>query len=930
MIAIGGSKFAAPAESECPFMIEQLFKGVTKVFGSRNDREVKRLVPRVEAINAREPALQGMSDAELREESEKLRQRVQSGTSLEDVLVEAFALVRETSRRTPPEGAEHGLRHFDVQLIGGMTLHEGSIAEMATGEGKTLVATLPAYLNALTGKGVHVITVNDYLARRDKEWMGRIYEKLGLSVGVIQSTDRNEQRKAAYQADITYGTNNEFGFDYLRDNMKSSIDDLVQRRNYAILDEVDNILIDEARTPLIISGPSEGDTGKYGKANLVAKKLKRDEHFEVKEKESQIILSEEGILEAQRLVGVDSFYAGANQEWPHLIEQSLRAHHLFTIDVDYVVKTSDQTGRREVVIVDEFTGRLMDGRRWSDGLHQAVEAKERITIQKENQTLATITFQNFFKLYNKLGGMTGTAMTEAGEFLKIYGLGVRAIPTNKPIARDDMEDLIYASEKDKFTALVDDILARNKEGRPVLVGTTSIEKSEKISKVLGRRGIAHEVLNAKQHEREAEIVARAGEKGRVTIATNMAGRGTDIKLGGDPELVAQDVLKEQTGKEWDEAEETERDQALDDSRPVWQKAHDHIIDIGGLHVIGTERHESRRIDNQLRGRCGRQGDPGSSRFYLSLDDDLMKRFAGPKVQGMLKKLGLEGGEAIEHKWVSGSVARAQRKVEERNFEIRKRLLEYDEVMNEQRKLIYDYRDRVLRGEDLRELVIQMVGGSLDRVVELYCPAKEGRDSWDRAGLADWIQRKTRLDMPSGLDDSDMVDGLLSMLEKHHDERAERFGAELTEDILRYILLNAIDSRWKEHLFNMDALKSGIGLRAYAQEDPKVAYKKEGYRLFDDMQAAIEDEVMDRVFLVEVQTEDEAEEIQQTDTGTWGGAVASHVSMSSDRDDMEAAAHSQQGVPEEAPKPFVREEVKVGRNEACPCGSGLKYKKCHGA
>jgi preprotein translocase subunit SecA len=863
-------------------MIDKFLGLFVKVFGSRNERELKRMQPIIDAINAREPEFERLTDAEIRGWTDRLKSRLADGETLDDILVDAFALVREVSKRTPPPGGTTGLRHFDVQLIGGIVLHRGMIAEMATGEGKTLVATCPAYLNALGGGGVHVITVNDYLARRDREWMGPIYEKLGLTVGVIQSEMKNAARREAYAADVTYGTNNEFGFDYLRDNMKSALEDQVQRRGYAILDEVDNILIDEARTPLIISGPSEGDTDKYGRADQFARKLKKEVHFEIKEKESQAILSEEGILEAQRLVGVDSFYGGKNMEWPHLLEQSLRAHHLFKRDVDYVVDVGE-SGQREVIIVDEFTGRLMSGRRWSDGLHQAIEAKERIGIRAENQTLATITFQNFFKLYKKLSGMTGTALTEAGEFLSIYKLGVMAIPTNVPMIRDDREDMIYASEQDKFYAIIDDIRERYEEGRPVLVGTTSIEKSERLSEALKRRGIEHEVLNAKQHAREAEIVAKAGERGRVTIATNMAGRGTDIKLTRE------------------------------------------VRTAGGLHVLGTERHEARRIDNQLRGRSGRQGDPGSSRFYLCLEDDLMRRFAGPKVSGMLQKLGLKDNQAIEHRWVSRSVERAQKKVEERNFEIRKRLLEYDEVMNEQRTMVYDHRQRILRGEDLREMMMRMVSGAVDRIVDTYCPKELEPSQWEMAEVGDWYKRKTGLDCPTlppaGEDPTPVLIGALEAL---YDERAAEFGPELTDSVARFILLNAFDTRWKEHLYNMDALKSGIGLRAYANEDPKIAYKREGYLLFEEMLRAIEEEVCDLVFRIEIKGRDE-EALKEKDV--WGGAVAHHEDFASGRDDMEAAAFQSQS--QEAPKPFRREEPKVGRNDPCPCGSGKKYKKCHG-
>ena len=901
--------------------MNKLLSSAMKVFGSRNERELKKVHNMVNAINGREKEFESLSDADLRGWTDRLKSRLEGGESLDDILVDAFSVVRECSKRTPPPGGTKGLRHFDVQLVGGIVLHQGKIAEMATGEGKTLVATCPAYLNALGGGGVHVITVNDYLAKRDSEWMGTIYNKLGLTVGVIQADISNAQRAEAYGADITYGTNNEFGFDYLRDNMKSRLEDQVQRRGFAVLDEVDNILIDEARTPLIISGPSEGDTGKYARADVLARKLKRDKHFEIKEKESQAILSEEGIEYAQELVGVDSFYAGRDMEWPHLFEQALRAHYLFSKDVDYVVQNGED-GKREVVIVDEFTGRLMSGRRWSDGLHQAVEAKERITVRAESQTLATITFQNFFKLYDKLSGMTGTAMTEAGEFLKIYGLDVISIPTNRPLIRDDMNDLIYADEKDKFTAMVSDILDRNREGRPVLVGTTSIEKSEKLSAVLGRRGIKHEVLNAKQHAREADIVAQAGRTGAVTIATNMAGRGTDIVLGGNPTFLARTA----TGGE---TEGNEFDAQLDIFRERCAAERQRVLDAGGLHIIGTERHEARRIDNQLRGRAGRQGDPGSSRFYLSLEDDLMRRFAGPRMAGMLQKLGLKDGQHIEHKMVSRSVERAQKKVEERNFEIRKRLLEYDEVMNEQRTLIYDYRQRILHGDDLRGLVLTMVNSSSERAVDDFCPPKAGRAEWDLDGLSDWYTRRTANPIPTSVNDSkDALEPIQSALEELYDHRGERFGPENEAIIARYILLNAFDTRWKEHLYNMDALKGGIGLRAYGNEDPKMAYKREGYQLFEEMLRNIEDEVADLIFRVELKGEEQEHEELAEAPDVWSGGVASHQSWSeSGRQDMEDAAFRSQSA--EAPKPFKRDKPKMGRNEPCHCGSGRKYKKCHG-
>ncbi len=867
-------------------MIEGLFRGLIKVFGSHNERRLKQLGRRVAVINSLEPEFEKLTDAELRAKTDEFRARLSKGETLDDILHEAFAVVREVSKRTPPPDSTRGLRHYDVQLIGGMVLHEGGIAEMATGEGKTLVATLPAYLNGLTGKGVHVITVNDYLARRDKEWMAPVYEKLGLTVGCIQSDMGNAERREAYSCDITYGTNNEFGFDYLRDNMKSRLEDQVQRRHFAILDEVDNILIDEARTPLIISGPGEGDTRKYYDADKVARRLVKDRDFEVKEKENQVLLTEEGIVNAQKLVGVDSFYTGKNMEWPHLLEQALRAHHLFQKDVDYVVQRGED-GKQEIVIVDEFTGRLMPGRRWSDGLHQAVEAKEGIPIRAESQTLATITFQNFFKLYDKLSGMTGTALTEAGEFLKIYGLDVAAIPTNRPCIRDDLQDRIYRDQRDKYNAIVEAIKEIGAEGRPILVGTTSIENSEKLSIMLDRSGIKHEVLNAKHHEREAEIIANAGTKGAVTIATNMAGRGTDIKLG------------------------------------------EGVAELGGLFVLGTERHEARRIDNQLRGRCARQGDPGASRFFLALDDTLMRRFASDNVTSLLEKLGLKDGQAIEHKWVTRSVEKAQKKVENRNFEIRKNLLEYDNVMNEQRTLVYDSRRQVLEGKDLDDMVKTMLREITVRTVEQSCPADLPTTEWDWEGVEVWYKRKTGEDLHldrSLTDTDDVVEAVESLFMDLYRRREEEYGREGMEMLERYLLLNAFDVKWKEHLANMDALKAGIGLRGWAQIDPKIEYKREAYAMFDDMIRAIQDEVTNLIFRVQLRPEE-----TEATPDVWGEQKASHQEFgqyeSSRKQNEAAIAKDQSGAPK---KPFKHEQPKVGRNDPCPCGSGRKYKKCHGS
>ena len=867
-------------------MLESLLKGFVKIFGSRNERQIKALHEEAHEILSFESKLQALSDAELRAKTDEFKQRLADGKTLEDICHETFAVVREASRRKPLTGEEQGLRHYDVQMIGGLVLHRGGIAEMATGEGKTLVATCPAYLNALTGKGVHVITVNDYLAQRDRDWMAPVYEMLGMTVGAIQSEMSNTQRQEQYDADITYGTNNEFGFDYLRDNMKSDLGSQVQRRrHFAILDEVDNILIDEARTPLIISGPGEGETRKYFDADRVARKLKKDDDFEIKEKESQALLTEDGIVNAQGLANVDSFYTGKNMEWPHLLEQALRAHYLFFKDKDYIVTKGDE-GKPEIVIIDEFTGRAMPGRRWSDGLHQAVEAKESIAIRAESQTLASITFQNFFKLYDKLGGMTGTAMTEAGEFLKIYGLDVVAIPTNRPIQRSDLDDRIYADQKDKYYAVVDEIKEVHAKGRPILVGTTSIENSEKVATLLDRNGIKHNVLNAKQHEREAEIIANAGQNAAVTIATNMAGRGTDIKLGAG------------------------------------------VLGLGGLHVVGTERHEARRIDNQLRGRCGRQGDPGSTRFFLALDDDLMRRFASDNVAAMLKKLGLGDGQAIEHKWINKSIANAQKKVENRNFEIRKNLLEYDNVMNDQRTLIYDKRKQILEGKELRAMVDSMFAEVTGIAVDGYLDQDLPFTEWDWDALASWFSRKTgeSVKFDRNMKDADEVcDFVEGKVKEIYDGCYARSGDEQMAALERYLLLNAFDVKWKEHLANMDALKAGIGLRGYAQVDPKIEYKREAYQTFDEMVKSISEEVTDYILRVEIRSE----EAESRDV--WQDQQASHEQFGqyeSSRSQNDAAITQDQS--SKPIKPFVREEKKVGRNDPCPCGSNKKYKKCHGA
>ncbi len=875
-------------------LINAINRFLLKVFGSRNERILKSLWPTVHKVNSLEPEMQRLSDEELRGKTDIFRERLARGETLDDILPEAFAVVREAARRHLRTSTGVPMRHFDVQILGGIVLHQGKIAEMFTGEGKTLVATLPAYLNALTGKGVHIVTVNDYLAKRDRDWMAPIYESLGLTVGAIQSNMEWNERKAEYACDITYGTNNEFGFDYLRDNMKMELEQQVQRgRYYAIVDEVDSILIDEARTPLIISGPAEESTEKYYIANRVAKRLVRGQDFEIKEKERAVILTEAGIEKAQRLVGVPNFYVGKYMEWPHLIEQAVRAHHLFHRDVEYVVRDG------EVVIVDEFTGRLMEGRTWSDGLHQAVEAKEGLTIRRENQTLATITIQNYFKLYEKLAGMTGTAMTEAVEFDRIYKLEVVAIPPNKPVRRTDYPDVVYRTAREKYNAIVQEIVRIHEEGRPILVGTLSIEKSELLSGMLKRRGIRHEVLNAKHHQREAEIVAQAGQPGRVTISTNMAGRGTDIVLGPG------------------------------------------VAEKGGLHVIGTERHEARRIDNQLRGRCGRQGDPGSSQFFLSLEDDLMRRFASDRVAAILKRLGMREGEEISHPWVTKSIERAQKKVEAYHFDVRRNLLEYDQVMNEQRKLVYDQRQQVLEGRELSGMIREMMRHVVAEKVEYYFTQEapppgyvppEGEEPLPHPieELQKWLQTVYGLQVPDlGVDPerplSDQVEEacrrIMAEFDRVYEERRRAFGDEMMRRIERFILLLKIDEKWRDQLHAMDQLRAGIGLRSYGQIDPKVAYKQEGYEMFAQMIQSLRTEVTQLALRVQVRQEDEAQ------------LKASRLDKAEYRRDGLPAAQSAEvataGSGEGPRKPIVNKGPKIGRNDPCPCGGGKKYKHCCG-
>ncbi|WP_305046247.1 preprotein translocase subunit SecA [Geoalkalibacter sp.] len=891
---------------------------VRKIVGSKNERDLKRMQPAVDLINSLEPQMQALSDAELKGKTAEFKERLGRGETLDDLLPEAFAVVREAGRRVL------GMRHFDVQLIGGMVLHAGKIAEMKTGEGKTLVATLPSYLNALAGRGVHVITVNDYLARRDSGWMGQLYNFLGLSVGVIVHGLTDAQRKEAYGADITYGTNNEFGFDYLRDNMKFSLEDYVQRpHNFAIVDEVDSILIDEARTPLIISGPSAASSELYYAVNRIIPMLKKGEVIEsrdgkigqtlktytgdfiVDEKSKSASLTEEGVAKVERLLNVDNLYDPRNIELVHHVNQALKAHALFKKDVEYVVKDG------EVMIVDEFTGRIMPGRRWSDGLHQAIEAKEGVKIESENQTLATITFQNYFRMYDKLAGMTGTADTEAAEFHQIYKLEVVVIPTNRPMIRKDQSDLIYKTEKEKFKAVIDDIVRCNEKGQPVLVGTISIEKSEVLSDMLKRRGIPHNVLNAKHHEREAEIVAQAGRKGAVTIATNMAGRGTDILLGGNPEMLAR--------KEAALAEDPEGAFAALREKFVTRCAaeKEEVLAAGGLYILGTERHESRRIDNQLRGRSGRQGDPGESRFYLSLEDDLLRIFGSHRVSFVMDKLKIPENEPIEHGMISKAIENAQKKVEGHNFEIRKHLLEYDDVMNKQREVIYTQRREVLAGQNLRETIDSVLAETVEDMVSTFCPDKSNPRDWDLARLGEDFFNLFYFhpELPGeesplpGRDE--LEESLKDQVRRRLREKEEEFTPPVMEHLMKVLLLQTIDMQWKDHLLSIDHLKEGIGLRGYAQRNPKEEYKKEAYGLFMAMMGRIRQEVLGKLFRVQLAREDDVER------------------MEAEQRRRRIVLTRAGGGEDKAHKPVTREEDKVGRNDPCPCGSGQKYKKCCG-
>jgi preprotein translocase subunit SecA len=918
---------------------------LARVFGSRNQRLLSRLNGLVAAVNALEAKTAALSDAALAARTAEFRQRLAAGETLEALMPEAFAVVREAGKRAL------GMRHFDVQLIGGAVLHEGKIAEMKTGEGKTLVATLAAYLNALPGKGVHIVTVNDYLARRDAEWMGRLYRFLGLTVGVVVSHQPAAEKRAAYQADITYGQNNEFGFDYLRDNMAFSLADKMQRgANFAIVDEVDSILIDEARTPLIISGPTDDDPELYRKINVLVPRLKRQESeegagdFHADEKTRQVHLSEAGhekveqlMREAGLLGEEESLYDAAHIILMHHLNAALRAHHLYKRDVEYIVRNG------QVIIVDEFTGRMMVGRRWSDGLHQAIEAKEGVPIQQENQTLASITFQNYFRLYKKLAGMTGTADTEAYEFQSIYNLEVVVIPTNKPMVRQDHGDQVYLNAKDKFGAVIAEIRTAHGRGQPCLVGTASIETSELLSGLLKKEGIAHEVLNAKQHEREAEIVAQAGRPGAVTIATNMAGRGTDIVLGGSLEAELAKLPPE------DEA-------ARAAARQDWQARHDAVVKAGGLYVIGSERHESRRIDNQLRGRSGRQGDPGASRFFLSLDDTLMRIFTPPRMRAMLQGLGMQEGEAIEHRWVTRAIETAQRKVEAHNFDIRKHLLEYDNVANDQRKVIYELRDELMGAQRVTPMLEEVRRDALNAVVDAHIPAQSLEAQWDVAGLEDALKRDFALALPvrqwldneAALDEKGLRTRLIEELEKAYAAKRAQVGAPVLEHFEKAMFLSQLDQLWREHLAAMDYLRQGIHLRGYAQKDPKQEYKREAFGMFNDMLARFKHQVVSVLARVQIQTEAEVAAVEEqrrraasmrplsfqhaaapapTDAPAEAQAVAAagpHPSAAPGGRTLEprAAAPAR-------PATVTREQPKVGRNDPCPCGSGKKYKQCHG-
>jgi preprotein translocase subunit SecA len=982
-----------------------------KIFGTKNEREIKRLRPLVEKINSLEPEMPGLTDSELRARTDQFRQRINERLSqvqlepeaedenrstqgpterdralkevLDEILPEAFAVVREAGRRTL------NMRHFDVQLIGGVVLHEGKIAEMKTGEGKTLVATLPVYLNALAGNGVHVVTVNDYLAKRDSEWMGTIYRFLGLSVGVIVHELDDAERREAYAADVTYGTNNEFGFDYLRDNMKFDLSECVQRgHNYAIVDEVDSILIDEARTPLIISGQAEKSTEKYDRVNRIIPKLEKGEELDtapgepkvltgdyvVDEKHKTITVTDEGWEKVEHLLGISNIADPENWDLKHHVETAVKAHALYHRDVEYVVKDG------EVIIVDEFTGRLMPGRRWSDGLHQAVEAKEHVKVEAENQTLATITFQNYFRMYKKLAGMTGTAETEAAEFQKIYNLDVVVIPTNRDLRRIENADVVYRTAREKYLAAADEIQQLNAIGQPVLVGTTSVEKSERLSELLHKKSVKHVVLNAKYHEKEAEIVAQAGRKGVITIATNMAGRGTDILLGGNPEFLAkQECFKKGLAQPVRRAEgRLGDDGATDDNTATWyyqgnefrvdkgkweeilakykaqtDAEHDEVVNLGGLHILGTERHEARRIDNQLRGRAGRQGDPGSSRFYLSLEDDMMRIFAREWMSNLLQRLGMEEGVPIESRMITRRIEATQKAVEGQNFESRKHLLEYDDVMNKQREAVYGMRRQLLEGVDQKELILEdYVAGILSDLMEKYCPKDAHADDWDIPKLKGDIFTRFGVDIlaegiqPEKLNRQELGDAIFDKLKGRYDAKEKLIGAEAMRYHERMIMLSVLDQQWKDHLLSMDHLKEGIGLRGYAQHDPLVEYKRESFEMFEAMMQHFQEDTVRYLYLMQV-IEPAARPEPQLQVagapapapGDGDGRRARRASTSMDdleedfqrrkRRELEQARMAGAGDYQPVQQ-VVRSGAKIGRNDPCPCGSGKKYKKCCGA
>ena len=891
---------------------------LTKIIGSHNERELKKIQPQVEQITSLEPAVEGLSNAELKSKTTEFKARLQDGESLDEILTEAFAAVREAGRRTV------GMRLYDVQLVGGIVLHQGKIAEMKTGEGKTLVATLPIYLNALAGKGVHLVTVNDYLARRDAEWMGPIYRVLGLEVGIVQHDMSDAERQAAYHCDITYGTNNEFGFDYLRDNMKYSLEDCVQRtHHYAIVDEVDSILVDEARTPLIISGPSEESTDKYYRIDKLIPRLVRERDYKIDEKARSVVLQEPGIEKAEQFLNIDNLYDPHHMELVHHIQQALKAHTLFKRDVDYMVKEG------QVIIVDEFTGRLMPGRRYSDGLHQALEAKEGVRIERENQTLATITFQNYFRMYDKLAGMTGTAGTGAPEFEKIYKLEVVVIPTNKPLIRHEYPDVVYRTEREKFNAVVEEIKELHELGQPALVGTTSIEKSERLSALLKRKGIKHVVLNAKYHEREAEIVAQAGKKGAVTIATNMAGRGTDIILGGNPEFQARIKLRADGIHAEDKVEEFRKE--VEKLLPAWNQEHEEVISVDGLHIISTERHEARRIDNQLRGRSGRQGDPGSSRFYLSLEDDLMRIFGSENISGLMQRLGMEEGVPIESKLITKQIERAQKQVEARNFEIRKHLLEYDDVMNKQRTEIYRFRRELLEGQDEKEYVLRLSEDIAVEFLDAYASQETDPEQWDLENLKVSLSRVFALDLPADVDRlsrPELEEKLVDQIKFRYEEKEKQIGTETMRWYERIVMLQIIDQQWKDHLLALDHLKEGIGLRGYGQRDPLVEYKRESFQLFEELWERATEEMVRMLFVLRPVTEQEEEKL----LGARARREQKQLSYSGSGEPAQTAWAPRESMDERtavAVQTVARTTPKVGRNEPCPCGSGKKYKKCCG-